>query len=193
MTTTSEPADLGVPPKLAPPDPSQAKAIKEKIQHYVDGLRNGDVGTLMKAFRDEAVVCGYIDTESFVQPVSYLYRFVLANKPPSASGEQYKCEITDIQAAGHRHGWVALNLKHRSGATSQASLCCRVAMESRTELELFGTSGSRLFDGREGDRREVGTNMRRAFAGVVAGTPHPADAKRGLHLQELIERAELQL
>ena len=101
MTTTSEPADLGVPPKLAPPDPSQAKAIKEKIQYYVDGLRNGDVGTLMKAFRDEAVVCGYIDTESFVQPVSYLYRFVLANKPPSASGEQYKCEITDIQVVGN--------------------------------------------------------------------------------------------
>jgi predicted dehydrogenase len=102
-------------------------------------------------------------------------------------------EITDIQAAGHRHGWVALNLQHASGATSQASLCCRAAMESRTELELFGPSGSLLFDGREGDRREVGTNMRRAFAAVVAGTPHPADARRGLHLQELIERAERQL
>jgi hypothetical protein len=66
-------------------------------------------------------------------------------------------------------------------------------MESRTELELFGPSGSLLFDGREGDRREVGTNMRRAFASVVAGTPHPADARRGLHLQTLIERAEHQL
>lgn len=99
-------------------------------------------------------------------------------------------EITDIQAAGDRHGWVALNLTHASGATSQASLCCRAAMESRTELELFGPAGSLLFDGREGDRREVGTNMRRAFASVVAGVAHPADARRGLHLQALIERAE---
>ena len=100
MTTTSKPADLGVPPKLAPPDPSQAKAIKEKIEHYVEGLRNGDIATLMKAFRDEAVVCGYIDTESFVQPVSYLYRFVLANKSPAALGQRYECEITDMQVVG---------------------------------------------------------------------------------------------
>jgi hypothetical protein len=101
MTTTSEPADVGAPPQLAPPDPAQAKAIKEKIQHYVDGLRNGDIATLMKAFRDEAVVCGYIDSESFVQPVSYLYRFVLANKSPAALGQRYECEITEMLVAGN--------------------------------------------------------------------------------------------
>jgi hypothetical protein len=101
MSTTSEHADLGVPPKLAPPDPAQATAIKETIGYYAEGLRNGDVGTLMKAFRDEAVVCGYIDTEPFVQPVSYLYRFVLANEPPAEIGEQYRCDVTDIQVVGH--------------------------------------------------------------------------------------------
>jgi hypothetical protein len=100
MTTTSGPADLGVPPKLAPPDAAQAKAIKQTIEHYVNGLRNGDVATLMKAFRDEAVVCGYIDGESFVQPVSYLYRFVLANESPAARGDNYLCEITDIAVVG---------------------------------------------------------------------------------------------
>lgn len=101
MTATSEPMDLGVPPKLAPPDPAQAKAIKEKIDYYVEGLREGDVETLMKAFRDEAVVCGYIDSESFVQPVSYLYRFVLANPSPAKLGQRYECEITDIQIVGN--------------------------------------------------------------------------------------------
>jgi len=100
MTATSEPADLGVPPKLAPPDPDDKKAIEEKIGYYVEGLRNGDVGTLMKAFRDEAVVCGYIDKESFVQPVSYLYRFVLGNPSPAKTGQRYDCEITDIQVVG---------------------------------------------------------------------------------------------
>jgi hypothetical protein len=101
MTTTPRSTDLGVPPVLAPPDPAQAKAIKEKINYYVEGLRNGDVATLMKAFRDEAVVCGYIDTESFVQPVSYLYRFVLANPSPASQGQRYLCEITDIQVVGN--------------------------------------------------------------------------------------------
>jgi Putative lumazine-binding len=100
MTATSEPADLGVPPKLAPPDADQKKAIEEKIGYYVEGLRKGDVGTLMKAFRDEAIVCGYIDKESFVQPVSYLYRFVLANPSPAKTGQRYDCAITDIQVVG---------------------------------------------------------------------------------------------
>jgi predicted dehydrogenase len=102
-------------------------------------------------------------------------------------------EITDIAAAGDRHGWVALSLTHASGVTSQGSLCCRAAMESRTEVELFGPSGTLLFDGRSGDPRGVGTNLRRAFAAVVQGVPHPADARRGLHLQQLIDRAEAQL
>lgn len=101
MTTTSQTAGVGTPPKLAPPDPAQAKAIKAKIQYYADGLRNGNIATLMKAFRDEAVVCGYIDSESFVQPVSYLYRFVLANQSPAALGQRYECEITEMLAVGN--------------------------------------------------------------------------------------------
>ena len=99
-------------------------------------------------------------------------------------------EIVDIDAAGDRHGWVALTLTHASGITSQGSLCCRLAMESRTAVECFGTSGTARFDGRDGDRAELGANIRRAFADVARGGTHPSDARRGLHLQTLIDRAE---
>jgi predicted dehydrogenase len=102
-------------------------------------------------------------------------------------------EIVELRAAGDVHGWVSLTLSHASGVTSQGSLCCRAAMESRTELELFGPSGTLRFDGREGDRREVGANMRAAFAAVARGAAHPSDARRGLHLQEIIHEAERQL
>ena len=102
-------------------------------------------------------------------------------------------EIVDIEAAGDPHGWVALTLTHESGVTSQGSLCCRLAMESRTEVECFGTNGTARFDGRDGDRAELGANIRRAFADVARGGTHPSDARRGLHLQELIDRAERQL
>jgi predicted dehydrogenase len=102
-------------------------------------------------------------------------------------------EIVDIDATGDRHGWVALSLTHASGVTSQGSLCCRLAMESRTEVECFGTNGTARFDGRDGDRAELGANIRRAFAGVARGGTHPSDARRGLHLQTLIDRAERQL
>ena len=74
------------------------------------------------------------------------------------------------------HGWVALTLTHASGVTSQGSLCCRLAMESRTEVECFGTSGTARFDGRDGDRAELGANIRRAFADVARGGTHPSDA-----------------
>lgn len=101
--------------------------------------------------------------------------------------------VTDLHAAGDRHGWTSLTLFHESGITSQASICCRTAIESRTELEVFGPAGMLRFDGREGDRRDIGTNIHDAFVRVVRGEPHPADAGRGLHLQELIARAEKQL
>jgi predicted dehydrogenase len=102
-------------------------------------------------------------------------------------------EIIDIEAAGDPHGWVSLTLTHASGVTSQASLSCRIAMESRTEIEVFGPEGVNRFDGRDGDRREIGANIRRSFAAVARGESHPSDARRGLHLQELIDRAAHQL
>jgi predicted dehydrogenase len=102
-------------------------------------------------------------------------------------------EIVDVVAAGDPHGWVSLTLTHASGVTSQASLSCRIPMESRTEVDVFASDGVVSFDGREGDRREIGANIRASFAAVARGGSHPADARRGLHLQMLIERAARQL
>jgi predicted dehydrogenase len=101
--------------------------------------------------------------------------------------------IIDVHAAGDRHGWVSLTLTHPGGITSQASLSCRVATESRTEVECLGPDGTVRFDGRDGDRGQIGANIRASFAAVARGVPHPSDARRGLHLQAIIERAERQL
>lgn len=88
-------------PVFGPPTTAQAKAIRRTIDLYVKGLRDGDVRTLMQAFSDDAVVCGYIGgTEGFVKPVSFLYRFVLETPPPAKTGERYACEITEIVVAG---------------------------------------------------------------------------------------------
>jgi predicted dehydrogenase len=102
-------------------------------------------------------------------------------------------EIVDVTARGDVHGWIALTLTHASGATSQASLCCRAAMESRTEVEVFGPAGQLRFDGRAGDPRSIGDNIRRAFAAVARGERHDSDVARGWHLQQLVDRAERQL
>jgi predicted dehydrogenase len=100
-------------------------------------------------------------------------------------------EVVEIDAAGDVHGWVALTMRHASGATSQASLCCRCAMESRTEVEIFGPQGVLTLDGRSGSRTDTFATLRAEFAEVArTGASHPADVQRGLHLQRLLARAE---
>jgi predicted dehydrogenase len=103
-------------------------------------------------------------------------------------------EIVDIDARGDVHGWVSMTLQHASGVTSQASACCRAAIESRTEVELFGPKGSLILDGRSGNPAETFATLRAEFAHVArTGASHPADVHRGLHLQRVIARAEAQL
>jgi predicted dehydrogenase len=102
--------------------------------------------------------------------------------------------IVAIDAAGDVHGWVSLTLHHESGVTSQASLCCRSAIESRTEVELFGPSGSLILDGRAADRTDTFATLRADFARVArTGERHDADAHRGLYLQRLLAQAEAAL
>jgi predicted dehydrogenase len=101
--------------------------------------------------------------------------------------------IEAIHAEGDPHGWVSLTLEHESGVTSQASLCCKVAGESRTELEIFGPDGSLKYDGRDADRSRFPDNLRTAVLDVVGGKSHDANVERALHLQELIADAQAQL
>jgi predicted dehydrogenase len=103
-------------------------------------------------------------------------------------------EVVDIDAAGDVHGWVSLILHHASGVTSQASLCTRTAIGSRTEVELFGPAGTILVDGRSGDRTDAFAVLRSEFAEVArTGAPHAVDVRRGLHLQKLLALAEAKL
>ena len=102
--------------------------------------------------------------------------------------------VAEIDAAGDVHGWVALTMRHASGITSQASICCRTAIESRTEVELFGPSGSLVLDGRAGSPVETFATLRKEFAEVArTGGPHPVDVHRGLALQRLLARADASL
>jgi predicted dehydrogenase len=99
-------------------------------------------------------------------------------------------EVVEIEASGDVQGWVGITMRHASGATSQASTCCRIEGDSRTEVELFGPSGTLALDGRAGHRADTFATLRREFAEVArSGGPHPVDVQRGLHLQELLDGA----
>ena len=101
--------------------------------------------------------------------------------------------IKHVRAVGDPLGLVLATCTHESGAISNAGMCCRAAIESRTEVEVFGPKGSATYDGRLRDEREWAEGVVRAVVGATRGEEHAANVHRALHLQELIADIESQL
>ncbi len=103
--------------------------------------------------------------------------------------------IVGVRAVGDPHGFVAVACQHEGGAVSNVSLCCRAGIEpSRTEVELYGETGSLVVDARAAVGPGAFAELRRAFAtAATGGERHEADATRALHLQRLIAEIEVQL
>jgi predicted dehydrogenase len=105
--------------------------------------------------------------------------------------------IVEQRALGDPNGWVSIAVQHEGGAVSDVALCCRAGIEpSRTEVEVFGPSGARSIDAREGVGPESFLEVARRFAAAAAGDPSASaglDVHRGLHLQRLVAEVEAQL
>jgi predicted dehydrogenase len=105
--------------------------------------------------------------------------------------------VVGLRALGDAHGWVSVAVEHEGGAVSDVSLCCRAAIEpSRTEVEVFGPSGTLAVDAREGVGPESFLEVARRFAAAAGGEPAASaglDVHRGLHLQRLVAEVEAQL
>jgi predicted dehydrogenase len=102
-------------------------------------------------------------------------------------------DIIGVEASGDALGWVSMICTHASGATSSASLCCSAATDSRTEIEVFGPSGTALFDGRKIDYTQWASNVRGSLVAAANGASHPANVDRAMRFQELIANIESQL
>jgi len=72
-------------------------AIRKVVNDYYVGLRDADLKSLGAAFKDFAVVCGYIDTTLYEKHVKTLYDFVLEE---GAAGEKFTCKIDALTIAG---------------------------------------------------------------------------------------------
>lgn len=99
--------------------------------------------------------------------------------------------IRSIRAAGDPRRWVELTCEHDDGRISQASLSGSIGVaRSVTDIELYGRDGVIAYDVAAIDHRECWPNLRRSFAAAVrSGVSTSLNARRGLMLQELIERA----
>jgi len=100
-----------------------------------------------------------------------------------------------VRAHGDRHGWIGLLLEHSGGRFSEASLLATDAAGSeRADVEVFGGGGAADVDCRGAAGQEASGTMFREFAQAVErGVPHELDVPRGLHLQQVIEKAEADL
>jgi predicted dehydrogenase len=100
--------------------------------------------------------------------------------------------IVTLAARGDPRRWLALTCTHASGAISDAALSATVRVPATVwRLELFGESGSLEFDAAAHADAAPWPRVAREFAAAVrAGRSHVLDARHGLRLQELIDRAE---
>ena len=98
--------------------------------------------------------------------------------------------VEDVHATGDSRRWIELTCRHRGGAVSQMSLSGAVGLpSSRAGIELFGPAGALALDFGTVDHAECWPVLRAEFAAAVrSGVPHALDVRRGLVLQELLDR-----
>ncbi|WP_434451703.1 Gfo/Idh/MocA family protein [Lentzea sp. E54] len=102
-------------------------------------------------------------------------------------------EITDVLAANVSDtGLWQLILQHSGGATSTVSLCLSLPLQPPfADFTVFGTNGARTLTNRDTPALECFTNLLDDFVAMVHSgtTAHECDARRGLHLQRIIDLA----
>ncbi len=104
---------------------------------------------------------------------------------PRGPGEQ-------VRGTGDSRRWIELSCRHRGGTVSQISLSGAVGLaSSRAGIELFGPAGTLALDFGTVDHEQCWPVLRAEFAAAVrSGVPHPLDVRRGLMLQEILDRID---
>jgi predicted dehydrogenase len=102
--------------------------------------------------------------------------------------------VTTIKAHGDLLGWVNIHLEHADGAVSQAAVCASAAVTPhRAGVELYGREGVLEIDCVKEIGADTFRTLRRELVETLRTGSHPLDARRGLHIQRLLESAEEQL
>ena len=77
--------------------------ITAVIDLYIDGVKNGNVDSLRKAFHPQSSMFGYKGEDLFVTPIEGLFDYIAGTTPPAKAGpvgEQYATTITGISVTG---------------------------------------------------------------------------------------------
>jgi predicted dehydrogenase len=102
--------------------------------------------------------------------------------------------VVGLRAHGDPRRWVGLLLEHGTGVVSEVSLSSYTAVvPPRTGVEIYTAAGPHDLDTAGAYTPDTAATIAAELATTAAGTPHPLDVHRGLHLQRLIDRAAADL
>lgn len=79
---------------------AELQAITATINHYTEGLHQGNTELLKKAFHPRAMLYGVSQKAVTIAEIEGLYAFVASHEPPSKTGEPHNCFITSIRYDG---------------------------------------------------------------------------------------------
>ncbi|MGW0122488.1 Gfo/Idh/MocA family protein [Streptomyces sp. NPDC003327] len=100
-------------------------------------------------------------------------------------------DVTAVTAATGPHGTHHLVLRHDSGASSTATLTLGAPPQAAgTALTLHGTAGRAELPAWNGAVDAFAAAVDALLTAARTDTPHPCDARFGLRLTEILERAE---
>ena len=77
------------------------ESIRKVIDLYIDGVRNGNVETLKKAFHPQSSMFGWLGKDLFITPIQGLYDYIASTPVPAKTGEPTVFVITSIQVTGN--------------------------------------------------------------------------------------------
>ena len=89
--------------------------IRQAINFYIEGLREGSVETLKKAFHAQATMCGYLGETMMIVPIQGLYDFVGSHDAPAKTGEPFDVSVAAIEVAGSSVASVKITEKSYQG------------------------------------------------------------------------------
>ncbi len=79
---------------------SEVEAVRQAVQHYIDGSYLGSVETLRKVFHPKALMSGYLQGQLLIGTPEPFFSDVEKRPPMAETGAPYKAEIKSVDVAG---------------------------------------------------------------------------------------------
>ncbi|CAN5910265.1 hypothetical protein BH24BAC1_BH24BAC1_24570 [soil metagenome] len=78
----------------------ELEKIQKVMDLYIDGVRNGNVASLQKAFYPQSSIFGWKGKDLYITPIQGLFAYIASTPVPSKTGEPTTFVTTSIQVNG---------------------------------------------------------------------------------------------